>query len=143
MMVEKKRGLETLEVWQKAIEYAVEICQNVIPLFPSDEKWALSSQLRRAAQSIPANIAEGYGRYNYQEAIRFCYIARGSMAETKTHLVLANRLGYLDDTTHQDFLARLSEIGKMLNGYIKHLRKQKEMSYLHEAPNPPETYDLS
>jgi four helix bundle protein len=142
MMVEKKRGLETLEVWQKAIEYAVEICQNVIPLFPSEEKWALSSQLRRAAQSIPANIAEGYGRFNYQEAIHFCYIARGSMAETKTHLVLAHRLGYMDDTTYQDFQIRLSELGKMINGYINHLRKQKEMSYLHETAKPTETYEL-
>lgn len=142
-MAESKQGLETLVVWQKAIDYAVDIYENILPLLPNEEKWALSSQLRRAVQRIPANIAEGYGRFNYQEAIRFCYIARGSMAETKTHLVLAYRLGYLDDTTHQDFQAKLTEIGKMLNGYIKHLRKQKKMSYLHETRKPTETYDIS
>jgi len=141
MMAERRQGLETLEVWQRAIEYAVDVYEQVLPLFPPEEKWALSSQLRRAVQSIPANIAEGYGRYNYQETIHFCYIARGSMAETKSHLVLAHRFGYLDDPIHQDFQNRLTEIGKMLNGYISHLRKQKGMSYLHENPDPDNTYE--
>jgi four helix bundle protein len=124
-MTKDNQGLESLVVWQKSVDFAVEICQDVVPLLPPDEKWALSSQLRRAVQSIPANIAEGYGRYNHQETIHFCYIARGSMAETKTHLVLAHRLGYIDETVHQDIQTRLTELGKMLHGYIKHLRNQK------------------
>ena len=85
MMVKRKQGLETLEIWQRSMDFAVDVCQHILPLFPPEEKWALNSQLRRAAQSIPANIAEGYGRYNFQETIHFCYIARGSMAETKSH----------------------------------------------------------
>ena len=143
MEAEKRMGLETLEVWQKAIDYAVDICQQVLPLLPSEEKWALNSQLRRAVQSIPANIAEGYGRYSFQESIHFCYIARGSMVETKSHLILAHRLGYLDDELHKQCQLRLTELGKMLNGYINHLRRQKGISYLHETPKLDEPYDIS
>lgn len=123
----QNQGLETLEIWQKAVDFAVELCQEVLPMIPQEEKWALSSQMRRASQSISANIAEGYGRYNYQETIHFCYIARGSMAETKTHLILAHRLGYINETIHNRYQARLVELGKMLHGYIAHLRKQKMM----------------
>lgn len=124
-MGKENQGLESLEIWQKSLDYAVDVCQSVIPLFPPEEKWALSSQLRRSVQSIPANIAEGYGRYNYQESIHYCYIARGSMAETKTHLVMAYRLGYIDEAQSQNYHNRLVELGKMLHGFIKHLRNQK------------------
>lgn len=121
----QNQGLETLEIWNKSVDFAVGLCQEVLPMIPQEEKWALSSQMRRASQSISANIAEGYGRFNYQETIHFCYIARGSMAETKTHLILAQRLGYINETIHNRYQARLVELGKMLHGYIAHLRKQK------------------
>jgi len=139
MMTEGKQGLDTLNIWKKALDYAVEICQNLVPLLPPEEKWALASQLRRSVQSIPANIAEGYGRYTYQETIRFCYIARGSMAETKTHLILAHRLGYINDISLQRNLNRLDELGKMLHGYITHLRKQK--THIKEHPDVDEDYE--
>ena len=138
----KNQGLETLAVWQKADEYAVDVCQNVIPLFPSEEKWALSSQLRRSVQSIPANIAEGYGRYNYQETIHFFYIARGSMAETKTYLVLAYHLGYLQEINYKKYLDELIELGKMTHGYIAHLRNQKANTNIREKSSVEETYEL-
>ena len=77
-MSEKSQGLESLEIWRMAVDYAVNICQIVIPLFPQEEKWALASQMRRAVQSITANIAEGYGRFHYHETIHFCYIAPSS-----------------------------------------------------------------
>jgi len=96
-MADEKQGLESLKIWQKSVDFAVDVCRSVLTLFPLEEKWALTSQLRRAVYSISANIAEGYGRFNYQETIHFCYIARGSLAETKSFLVLANRLGYLDE----------------------------------------------
>jgi four helix bundle protein len=137
-MAKGKQGLETLEVWQKAMDYAVDVCQNIIPLFPNEEKWALSSQLRRAVQSIPANIAEGYGRYTCQDTIRFCYIARGSMTETMTHLILAKRMEYVDSDFIQTYLDRLTEIGKMLHGYIAHLRKQK--AQIREYSDLEDTY---
>jgi four helix bundle protein len=137
-MVKENQGLETLQVWQRAVDFAVEICLDLVPCLPSDEKWALASQMRRAAQSIPANIAEGYGRYTYQETIRFCYIARGSIAETKTHLIMAYRLGYIDETSYHKYLNQLNELVKMLHGYIGHLRKQK--SHIKEHPDLGEEY---
>ena len=142
-MVERKnQGLETLAMWQKAVDYAVDVCQNVIPHFPPEEKWALASQLRRSVQSIPANVAEGYGRYNFQETIYFCYIARGSMAETKTHLVIAYRMGYIDESIYQKYLEQLIELGKMTHGYITHLRNQKANGSIREKTSVEETYEL-
>jgi len=137
-MVKGNQGLETLQVWQRAVDFAVEICQDLVPCLPPDEKWALASQLRRAAQSIPANIAEGYGRYTYQGTIRFCYIARGSIAETKTHMIVAYRLGYIEESIHRRYLNQLDELAKMLHGYIGHLRKQK--SHIKERPDLDEEY---
>jgi len=137
-MEKGNRSLETLTVWQQSLDYAVDVCQSLIPLLPSEEKWALASQLRRAVQSIPANIAEGYGRYNYQETIHFCYIARGSMAETKTFLIMAHRLGYISDQDSEAYLSRLVALGKMLNGFIGHLRKQK--AQIKETPESDEVY---
>lgn len=131
-MTKDNQGLESLVIWHKSVDFAVDVCQKIVPLLPTEEKWALSSQLRRAVQSIPANIAEGYGRYNFQESIHYCYIARGSMAETKTHLVLAHRLGYIEEDIHQDYQNRLIELGKMLHGYIKHLRNQKHSHQVKE-----------
>ena len=141
-MQTKSVGLESLEIWQRAVDYAVDVCKNVIPLFPSEEKWALASQLRKSVQSIPANIAEGYGRYNFQETIHFCYIARGSMAETKTHLVIAHRLDYIDVTICRKYLDQLVELGKMTNGYITHLRGQKALNAIKETPGLDEIYEI-
>ena len=140
MAAKGNQGLETLQVWQKSIDYAIDICQNVVSRFPSEEKWALASQLRRSVQSIPANIAEGYGRYNYQESIRFCYIARGSMFEVKTQLILAHRLGYMNDEDFHRSESRLTELGKMLNGYISHLRRQKVSD--KEQTGPEDIYQV-
>jgi four helix bundle protein len=75
----EEKGLETLQVWQKAMALAVKVQQEILPLLPPEEKWAMAAQLRRSVQSIPGNIAEGYGRYYFQESVRFCYIARGSL----------------------------------------------------------------
>jgi four helix bundle protein len=92
-----KKGLENLQVWHKARGLAVLVCKELLLMFPDEEKFALSQQLRRAVQSVPANIAEAHGRYHYQDAIRFCYIARGSLDETLSHLILAHDLGYIPD----------------------------------------------
>jgi len=141
-MTRDNQGLESLIVWQKAVDFAVEVCQEIVPMLPPEEKWALSSQLRRAVQSIPANIAEGYGRYNYQETIHYCYIARGSMAETKTHLILAYRLGYIVQPIHHNFQDRLTELGKMLHGYINHLRKQKTRIQIKGISDEEDDYNV-
>jgi len=140
-MAKDNQGLESLVIWRKSVDFAVDVCQEIVTMLPPEEKWALNSQIRRAAQSIPANIAEGYGRYNYQEIIHYCYIARGSMAETKTHLILAYRLGYIEESINKDYQDRLTELGKMLHGYIKHLRNQKNRNQIKESLNVEEDYN--
>ena len=120
-----RKGLENLEVWKRASAFAVAICQEIIPTLPSEEKYALASQLRRAVQSIPANIAEGYGRYYYQEGIRYSYIARGSIEETYSHLYLASRLSYISPQLFQKYALEIMEMRMMLNGFIAYLKRSK------------------
>lgn len=122
------RGIESLLIWKRAIDYVVLINQKVLPRLPSSEKFSLSSQLRRSAQSVPANIAEGFGRFYYQEGIRFCYIARGSLEETYSHLVLANKLGYLSEELFGECVDKTQEIRKLINGYIRYLKRSKRGS---------------
>jgi four helix bundle protein len=121
----EEKGLETLQIWQRSLAFAAQICRQVLPKLPASEKWALADQLRRSAQSIPANIAEGYGRFYYQESVRFCYIARGSLEETFSHLTLARRLDYLPEEAYLQNVKEIQELRKMLNGYISFLKQSK------------------
>ncbi len=120
------KGLEWLDVWKRAMEFAVRIYGEVLPLLPVEEKFSLNQQLRRAAQSIPANLAEGYGRYYYQEAIRFTYIARGSLEETLSHLVLAFQLACLPEPLYRALEQEGEELTRMINGYIAYLKRSKQ-----------------
>ena len=119
------KGLETLQVWQKSLAFAVEVCKTILPKMPVQEKWSLIDQLRRSAQSVPANIAEGYGRFYFQESVRFCYIARGSLEESFSHLTLAHKLGYLNDETYKQLNNQIIELRRMINGYITFLKESK------------------
>ncbi len=121
----EEKGLETLQIWQRALDFATKVCREITPTFPKEEKWALINQTRRSAQSVPANIAEGYGRFYYQENVRFCYISRGSLEETFSHLTLAKRLGYLPDPIYNKINADIQELRRMLNGYIAFLKRSK------------------
>ena len=89
------KSLETLETWCKARDFALRIYKEVLPLLPPEEKWNLNQQLRRSSLSIPANIAEGYGRFYYQDNVRFCYNARGSLEETLSHLSIAGEMNLI------------------------------------------------
>src|SRR5690606_33742277 len=90
-----------------------------------DARCAMAVQLRRAAASIPANIAEGYGRFYYQEGVRFCYIARGSLEEVRTFLALAKELNYLDAGLHTSLAEDIQELRRILGGYVAYLKKNK------------------
>jgi len=120
-----KQGLEDLLVWQKAQELAVLVCKELLPQFPSEERYVLKQQLRRSVQSIPANIAEAYGRYSFQEAMRFFYIARGSLEETFSQLNLAKELEYSSVSIISDCIDKYKETARLLNGYIEYLKQSK------------------
>jgi four helix bundle protein len=90
------RSFEDLEVWKKGREVRLFV-QNVIKKFPSDEKFALVFQIRKSSRSITNNIAEGYGRYFYQEITQFCRISRGSLTETLDHMIVAFDEKYINE----------------------------------------------
>jgi four helix bundle protein len=119
-------NLDKLDVWVRAKDFAVVVYKEVVPHLPADEKWNLTSQLKRAAQSIPANIAEGHGRFHYLDNVRFCYIARGSLTEIQSHMAFANELGYLPDEIYKRMTVQAETIGKQLNNYIAYLKRSKQ-----------------
>ena len=119
-------NLDKLEVWVRAKDFALVIYKEVVPHLPADEKWNLTQQLKRAAQSIPANIAEGHGRYHFLDNVRFCYMARGSLVEVQSHIALAHELGFLPDETYKRMTTHAESIGKQLNNYIAYLKRSKQ-----------------
>ncbi len=119
-------NLDKLEVWMRAKDFALVIYKEVVPCLPTDEKWNLTQQLKRAAQSIPANIAEGHGRYHFLDNVRFCYIARGSLTEVQSHISLAHDLGYLPGEVYKRITSEAESIGKQLNNYITYLKRSKQ-----------------
>lgn len=119
-------NLDKLEVWVRAKDFALAVYKEVVPCLPVDEKWNLAQQLKRAAESVPANIAEGHGRYHFLDNVRFCYYARGSLTEVQSHMALAHDLGYLPDEIYKHMTARTESIGKQLNSYIAYLKCSKQ-----------------
>ena len=109
-----------LVVWQKAMDLAEEV-YRIVRLFPREEQYSLSDQLRRAAVSVPSNIAEGYGRKAAKEYARFLNIARGSNNEVETQLLLGVRFGYVTEKTIESAMQLCDEIGKMLTALTKKL----------------------
>ncbi len=102
-----------LVVWNKAMDLAVQV-YGLTSSFPASERWRLIDQLCRAAASVPANIAEGQGRSSPKDFAHFLAIARGSLNETETFIMLAIRLGYLAGAQAEPVLALLTEVSKML-----------------------------
>ena len=119
-------NLDKLDVWVRAKDFALAVYREVVPHSPNDEKWNLIQQLKRSAQSIPANIAEGHGRYHFLDNVRFCYIARGSLTEVQSHLSLAHELGYLSNEIYNRMTTHAESIGKQLNNYIAYLKRSKQ-----------------
>jgi four helix bundle protein len=109
-----------LIAWQKAMDLVVLIYQATAA-FPKHELYGLTSQLRRAAASIPANIAEGQGRRSKSEFCQFLGNARGSLLELDTHLELAQRLKYLTVSQHERIHKDVVEVGRIMNGLLRSL----------------------
>jgi four helix bundle protein len=118
-------GYKDLEVWQKAIDLVV-ICYQTTRSFPQYESFGLSSQIQRAAVSIPANIAEGRERQQKKEFVQHISIAYGSLAELETHILIAERVNYIDEKVVAGFFQKTSEVGKMLNGLRRSIRDKRK-----------------
>ena len=113
-------NFEKLDVWNAAIDFADAVYQITKP-FPSDERFGLTSQMRRAAVSVSANIAEGSGRSSKRDFSRFIEIAFGSLMETISHLTVAKRQGFVTVENHRLLYDRAERVGRMLSGLRRSL----------------------
>lgn len=112
-----------LRVWQEAIQLTTEI-YKLTARFPKHEAYGLTQQVRRAAVSVPSNIAEGKGHRSDKEFVHFLFHARGSLLELQTQLVIAEELQYLSKAENRDLLARAHGVGRALNGLISSLDRR-------------------
>ena len=111
--------------WKDARDLKIFFYKTIVPLLPSDEKYNLVSQVKRAAISVTANIAEGYGRFHYQEGIQFYRISRGSIYELKDHLISCNDLGFIKTEILDEGIALIEKTKISLNGFINYVTKRK------------------
>ena len=118
------RRFEALEIWQLAHALALRVYQASMS-FPSEERFGLTNQLRRAAASVGANIAEGYGRHNTQDTIHFLYIARGSLMETKNFLLLSRDLSFVEAANASRLLAEADRLSVKLSNTIAALTRTR------------------
>ena len=115
------KDYKELEIWKKGIMFVL-VVYEAIKHFPKDEKFALTDQIKRAAVSIPSNIAEGASRNTTKEFIQFLYIALGSASERETQIIIAEKLGYIKND--QRLLSEITVMRKMLNALISSLKRQ-------------------
>jgi len=115
------RDFRKLKVWEKSHLLALAIYKATVA-FPKEELYGLTSQIRRAASSVPANLAEGCGRNGKQDFVRFCHIAMGSASELEYHLLLARDLELLNGLEHKKLAMQVAEIKQMLTAFIRRLK---------------------
>ena len=120
----RRKNHKDLILWQKAMSLATDVHRLTIAL-PRHEAFGLSSQLRRAAVSIPSNVAEGAARRTTREFLHFLHVARGSFAEFETQLQLSRNIGYVSDTSLTPILTSVNEVGRLLNAVIMDLRRRE------------------
>jgi four helix bundle protein len=121
------QDFRSLQVWGKGHQLTLAV-YRVTATFPKDELYGLTSQIRRASASIPANIAEGCGRSGKAELGRFLQVSMGSASELEYHLLLAHDLGYLQDADYRQIEAQAVEVKRMLSSLIVSLRTRKSAS---------------
>lgn len=117
------RPHERLNVWRKSVDFVVNV-YRLTDSFPNEEKFGLTSQIRRAAVSVSANIAEGAGLQSVKEFVHFLSNAQGSASELSTEILIAFRLGYLDEHTFETTHDELDQIGRMIHGLSQHLKRK-------------------
>ena len=126
----KVLSYKDLVVWQKSMALVTEV-YRISKEFPKEEIFGLMSQTRRAAVSVPSNIAEGHARTSKTEFQYFLSNARGSLAELETQLTIALQLGYINETAINQLLDQLWEVGRLLNGLLSSLKRSSKL-----IPNP-------
>ena len=123
------KSLEDLECW-KANRDVRQFVSEVIKKFPVEERYALTDGMRRASHSITENVAEGYGRFHYQENIQFVRISRGSLYELIDQFITAKDEKYINDDEYQKGRELINKAIMLVNGYIKYLVRAKKNQYL-------------
>jgi len=118
------RGYQDLECWRKAMDLVVDTYQ-VTKTFPSDERYGLVAQLRRAAVSVPSNIAEGRGRFGLGGFLYHLSVATGSLVEVETQFLISQRLNYLNQSEARVVLGKTAEVRRLLAGMVRALRKKR------------------
>ena len=116
--MEYTTGYKNLNTYLKANELTL-LIYKLTKIFPREELFGLTSQMRRCAVSVTANIVEGYGRRTSKDRLQFYYIARGSLNELEYYLDLAHQLGYIDQKNYEEAVSLRNDTGKLLNGFIK------------------------
>lgn len=114
-----------LDVYKECRKFKKQVSIAVKNNFPTNEKFQLTSQILNSSRSVTANIAEGHGRFHYQENIQFSRISRGSLSETLDHLITAFDENYISKEELEAFKTQYDQCLKLLNGYIKYLQKSK------------------
>ncbi len=115
------RTFKDLIVWQEALGLVVDV-YKVTEKFPKSEMYGLTSQIRRSAVSVPSNIAEGNQRNSIPQYLQFVSIARGSLGEVETQIILSYKLDYVDKNTQDDLLLKVEKIGRLIGGLMKSLK---------------------
>jgi four helix bundle protein len=124
-MASEINSYRDLKVWQRAMDI-VESAYALTKDFPKSEVYGMSSQIRRAAASAPANIAEGYGRDSTGSFVQFLKTSQGSIKELETHLLLSARVGLAEEARIAPLLTQCDKLGKMLRAYIRSIQKSAE-----------------
>jgi four helix bundle protein len=127
------KGFKDLDCYKYGRELRQSIAK-IINHFPKEEKYELISQIKRSSRSITANIAEGYGRYTYNDTRHFFIISRGSVTETMEHLITAFDENYISDEVLKSEILKCETVFKLINGFIAYLDKSKKQKAL--VPNP-------
>ena len=121
-MTEKTFAFEDLLVWQKSVDFAARVILSIVEIKAPGKHYRLIEQIESSSVSVSANIAEGKGRYSIKDFVRFLYIARGSLFECISRLIIAHRLGWIGDEKLSELKAAGEEIAKMLNSLIKSIK---------------------
>ena len=118
------KNFTDMPVWQKAMDLSVEVF-NLTTSLPRSEDYGLTSQIRRSSNSVPSNIAEGFGRYHKKDKINFYYFACGSVTETQSHLIYGDKLGYFEKEKVNSLLEKYNQLRHDVNKVIKTIRNSQ------------------